>query len=387
MADASKDQEKDEDKETSGSDLEAILDELGGPTEVRISVYRAQARGGQPAFLETIGAPLDRDVSQAIRDRFGGGQYQLQFRLVDEGGIKRQRHLTIAGPPKPHPEEEPEEDQEGEETRARAQEEESEVQRLRRKLEEKTEELREAKTMDLISGLAREVASLKEELRNPPREAEGQNPAELALSILGAVQAQTQPYLQALLERKEPEPTAETMMDAFFRGLEAANQLQSGNEYAGVIREVGKPLVGLLGQAIEQGRVPTMGGADPTMARPNPPDVAPNPEPWQRMIAPYVPHLMKWAQLGSDPEMRARLVLEEIPDAQLDQLAEAVYQDGFLEEFLAAVPAAQPHRPWFSMFYGELRDGMDDIYTREEDAQEEGPGVEVGTGAPPDETD
>lgn len=381
-------QEKEaETKEARSQDLEELLAQLGGPEEVRISVFRYDTRN-QQEFVETIAAPVHADVMEEIQGRYGGGKYLLQFRVGRK--IRANRTIRVAGPSKPLPgEEAPEEEPEEDPVEAMRQE--TELERLRRELEEKTERLRQKETSELFQGLYRELRDLREEVRRPPPDAEKVNPLELAISLVGTLQSQTQPYLQALLERKPTEPAVETMMDAFFRGLEAAERMRTDGEYSSVIREVGKPLVETLGKAVEQRGLGTTIGADGTaMAHPNPPA-----QDWRQVFGPYLPHLVRWADQGLNPELRAAVVVEEMPDRYLDVVGEAVHRDGFLEEFLAAVPQAQPHRAWFHMFLGGLRDGIQlesevDVQESEDDGpppggEEEGSpeGVEVGTGTPP----
>lgn len=386
------------------NDLDQLLEEFGGK-EARVTLYRI--RGTQAVFLETVdGSLLVGDALGGIREMFGGGRFRIQIRKG--GQIQKTTTVTIAGRPKPHPEEEVEEEPQPEAAPTPGLE--TEVERLRRELDEKTEELRQRDTADLIAGLRRELQAIRDDVRRPPEDAEKVNPLELAVSLTSTFTQATQPYLAALLERKPPEPSFDNMIDLFGRMLEAADRARSGNEYAGVIRDVGKPLVETIGKAVEQkaGWGSPLATDGVPMARPNPPGPT-----WQQVFGPHVETMVKWASLQVDAELRADVVLEELPDPYLDVVGRSVHRDGFLEEFLAAVPQGAPYRDWFARFFGRLREELvteaelaaeraqeqaQEIRAEEPESEpeenspppggeEEGAaeGVEVGTGSPPED--
>lgn len=339
MADEAKTTEKDQEERP--DDLQELLEQLGGADQVRITVYRYDDRN-QRDYLETIHPHPGVDLLEDLQARFGGGKYFLQFRK--DRKIRANETVRIAGAPKPHPSLAGKDDGEDVEP-------EDEVARLRRELEERTEELRQRETRDLIKGLADRVEALAADVRRPPPDAERQNPMELAISLVGAFQTSTQPYLQALLERPSSEVSPEVMMDLFFRGIEAADRMKSGNEYLSVVREF-KPLMSrLLDGAHGSGGPIGADGAPMTATQPAPL--------WHQVFGPYVGEMVKWASLGLNPELRAALVLEELPEEYVDVVGEAVHRDGFVEEFVQAVPQAEPHSSWFRIFFSGLQEGIE----------------------------
>ena len=377
MSDTAKDPDTKDPEDLEYEDVPTLLEQIWEEGHVQVSVYRLV--GGKRHFINTVdGTALEGDPLGYIRDRWGGGRYHLQARV--DGKIRKSTTQTIAGEPKPI---DPEDPEGGPDPDDNLSEKEAEIERLRAELEEREQRERDRRFFEALEGLKDEIVDIREQLRNPPREAEQQNPAEMALSIVGHVQEQTKPYLDALLtEKRAAEPAVDTMMDAFWRGMEAAREMQSGHEYDRVISEVGRPLVEMIGRGMgegaEQGQPPGAGSPQARGPEPGPPQAAhggqtgPPPEGqgpapaqnpdapmWLRRFQRVIPQLLEWARTGSSPEVRALQILEDVPPQFLEPLADAVRRDDFTGEFSRWVPEARDHTGWFDLFFGKLRDGID----------------------------
>lgn len=346
-------------------DFRDFLAELEPGQHVTVSVYRVP-KSGRREFLETLEADfLAGDPLGEIKKQFGGGKYHLQVRV--NGTIKAGYTEYIAGPPKPmDPEPEPEPE---------AGPEDPEKERLRRELEEMKREARELPMMELMGKLLETMQEIKRDLRNPPAQAQGQNPAEMALSIMGHVQDQTRPYLEALLERSRSHDPAELMIEGFKRGMDVTERLREGDNYSSVIREIGRPLVETLQKSVNRDSEVDLsprrrGGHRPRAGAPaagavgagtptGTPDTGHEPEPdWYECFKPVIPKLISWARSGSNPELRARLILEDVPDQLFNPLARALRSDDFLQEFIEYVPEGAGLEDWFRIFFDELRAGI-----------------------------
>ncbi|NIQ53941.1 MAG: hypothetical protein GWN71_11180, partial [Gammaproteobacteria bacterium] len=162
-------------------------------------------------------------------------------------------------------------------------------------------------------------------------------------------------------------------------GLEAQERIASGSEYREVIREIGKPLVGMLKENERRERALPAGGRepeDPAEGRQEPAGAGEGREDeargplrpeWYVTFEGVIPQFLGWARAGSDPADRAGQVIFNLPDDYVRVLAKAVEDPDFIEEFVAYVPEADDHRPWLREFFADLRDTF---YGTEEPVQE-----------------
>lgn len=311
-------------------EIEGILAELG-PTELRewkVSIYRASVGGEQ--YLETWTA--DAFSLEALRARFGGGRYVLRV-LRPSGRYHVQRRVQIAGRPK-----DPESSEDSDsETPDRVDTLEAAVRHLTERFERFYEDMRHPDQFQAVDPLA------------------------LATSMVGAVQEATRPVQELLLERARSSAEHErSMFDVFSQGIELALQLKSEHEgernpYDKVIARAIEPLAKL----VDRASAPGTGGPEQTSNLPATSDMIrydrlPDPDDpprWTRFVGRYLPQLVGWASRGTNPELRAALLAEELGAGHLRPVLSELTRDGFREEFFRAVPDAAEWREWFSDFF------------------------------------
>lgn len=98
-----------------------------------------------------------------------------------------------------------------------------------------------------------------------------------------------------------------------------------------------------------------------------PPSPAPSPNgrpAWYPVLERAIPQLVAWARAGKDPELRADLVIDDLPDHLLGPVHEQLERgDNFLTEFFEHVPPAGDFRVWFGTFFQRLRFDLDTMYS------------------------
>lgn len=206
-----------------------------------------------------------------------------------------------------------------------------------------------------LAALAAEFRAIVEELRRPPARAHDQDPATLALSIVGAVQSAVRPYQDALLAQgtKSGGGSAKDLMDVFLQGLEMGrDQANPPESFTALARDLVSPLLKALPP---QAGTPPMPGALPPAD-----NLAPMRPGWAVWLAPYVPTLIRWASAGKDPAGRADLILDEIPPgvlpAFIDLIADA---PRFTAELCIHFPELRPYRPWVEAVALAMRDSFE----------------------------
>lgn len=335
---------------------ESLAEFIGkvGPGAEGVKLYR-RAIDGKYEYLTTL--PLDGFSEEGVQDMMGGGRYQA--RLVDGGGkfvAGGSRVFRIAGRAKVWPEEEP------------------------------------------PAGPAE--PSINFELLKLMTERQGGgNAVELAVAMTTAMMTAITPLIAALAERPRGGEGGSPMgdyLDLFLKAHELGRDSSpSEGGYERVVRDLGVPVLNLLGQSVQQDRarvlnpgegVPNMGAqvtaVTPTAAGPELP-------PWVHAMRPWVPMLVKVANEGKDPELYAELVLDHA-GAYLVPLLDAQGAAGTTEALLTYLPDLRAVEPWIR----QLVDASDALTTEGEGAAPEGGGDQYGpedeplegdVGAPPED--
>lgn len=273
-----------------------------------VRLYRTNL--GNKEYIARIGlsgADLD-----AIRQRFGGGTYVAEF--CRRGGKFLDRcEFRVAGKPK---------DDAGVETAA---------------------DLPPAQSMtELLSTMK----AILDEVRRPPPAAAQGNPLEMAVGLAKTMHEATQPYLTALLERRD-QPNDSAVLTALQTGVELARELGAGGSSTTPWDRLFNELVPAIRSAQEPGRP----GVPPTPGAP--------PSDWRQAVAPFVAQLNGLAQRGTDPLVYASVLEDTAPPEVLDMLIEAVQGPSFWAEFFAAFPETRHAREWWSGLVGGLLEGID----------------------------
>ena len=89
----------------------------------------------------------------------------------------------------------------------------------------------------------------------------------------------------------------------------------------------------------------------------------PNVNPNIRFVAPIMPRVIKWATQGKDAALCADWLLSDIPVGFYPMLREQLSSPTFIEDIVAAFPAADPFRPWIL----KLRDSLIESTEPEDD--------------------
>ena len=292
-------------------DLDEIVEWIRaqGMTDVKATLF--ENRGQGPEHLHTFDS-FEEATTDAIREIFGGGKYQVRFRRPG-GAFLKQPMIKILGVKR---------QREGDTPAAAA--ESPRLDRLERLLEKLLERGSSGGGNDAV-GLATAMAA-----------AQG-------------------PLLAAIAEAKRPSsPDMAGMMDVMMRMMEFARDGNGGGGYGEVVKNFGAPLLELLNRA-------TGGGAPLPPARelapaPNPSAAAPTGAPgWYAVLQPQLPTLLQLAALHADVEFWAVKTLDLADDAALEWIKfELERREAFDAEFYQWVPDAVPHRDWMTRFWDAL---------------------------------
>lgn len=330
-------------------ELKAQLGVGGGTAQI----FRLET-GKRPTYLDKVGIDeLAQDPHELVRSRWGGGDYQVTLRdagnLYIEGGSVQ---LSIGGPPAPVPDK---------------------FDELERKWTERIAAAKggEASSPELVRFMFDTMREQLREIRNPPAGAQGANPMEMAVSMVTAIQSANAPILEALLARANKREPERSRTEELRELLELVTLVQGlsnggGEKSSGLDRVIDKladPLAGFFSRA-----APTTSGppGEPPMLPPTPKPPAPvdGRPAWYPVLERALPQLVAWARAAKEPELRADLVLDDLPDHLLGPVHEQLLRgEEFVAEFMMHVPAAEPFRPWFVAFFARLRLGLDTMYT------------------------
>lgn len=372
--------EENQEKGTKGTTTDAtradvvqeLMDILGAPDAQggKVQVYRKRI-GKRDQYLDQLEAEGMRDDPLGmIREQFGGGEFVLVLRDSNARYVPNGRlQVAIAGPKKDF-------DREARNAPDLEDDDDERLRVLEERFERRLQEARGMSSGEAMRELLREIRELRAAVRNPPPGAEQANPADMALSMVQAMQTATAPLLTALLERKEERP-----MDTFLEAVKLVRELgapPADNGFGSVLREVAQPFSRLVNAHVsrqEQAMQPNppAGAAAPAGAEPDRPS-------WWPTFGSAIPQLLGWAAAGKSPEVYADFLVEEVPDHLLGPIYEEVSRgDDFIREFHAAVPAAANHADWFARLFARMLEQIEPV----DDGTAAGPATEVGTGPPP----
>jgi hypothetical protein len=207
------------------------------------------------------------------------------------------------------------------------------------------------------------LEALQELRRGPPPGHQGADPINMALSIVGAFQSVISPMQEALLAKETTQPNFAEMFQIFQQGMELGQSSSQGAAADPMGAVLAQTLPSLL-SAINQGN-PTRDAATLLPeARPNPPEAEPmhtegtqHQPGWNVLFRPYLPMLLKWARMDADHELRAAIVVDELPpEAEAIMIAQLRKGPEFMAEFMALNPEARPWEPWLRKFWVAVAD-------------------------------
>lgn len=309
-----------EQAEPDADDLDGWLERFRGQV-TKVVVKRRPGPGRTLAYLTTHhGADL---TLEQLRADFGGGQFQLS--LMNGSGYLKAVTLDIEGPPKQE---------------------------------------------DPPAAPAAPVAHAPQSGGEALQQA-----VQIATMMQTAQSALLAPLLEALTAQREVRegPTAADLMNALLQGIELGKEgARDGDGYGHVVRELGVPLLGLLGRGgpLTPGAAPAApGGALPAPGAPGAPPAGPAapsggaPPPggpselpgWAQMLRPHVPNLVTLAKLRADPEYWAGQTEGQLDDDQAELLVDQLVRgDAFLEDLERHFPELALYRRWTERFAAHL---------------------------------
>ena len=342
-------------------ELDQFLQEFG--PGFRVKLYRVNPTTRRPEYLSSFDfAEIDLD---GVRQTFGGGSFQFRAYEQTESGVQYRgsRTVDIAGPYK-----DLSADLEVESAQARADRLELERQELERRLATQSLEQR-------FESFTQDIRHLVGELRNPPPQAHQANPTELALNIIRELGV-LRPHVET--------PPAQTpqVLEILRLGFEMGKEgraIGAGESepdgYMRVVDRFAPAIFKLLG-------TPDPGQLEAGPDQPSPMESQP-PMDLRSALKRFVPALVSWAEAGKDPDVRASLIIDELPTIWVQELDKFLITQGgsAVTTVLGWYPELQPHRTWTAALIEALRPDPDDGEATEVE-------VEVGTGSPPpDETE
>lgn len=386
MSNKGKGQQQDNRESVEGltQEFKDILTGMGDSGAV-VAVWR-KLPGKKEVYLGQLDAGLVRENPlEVIKDHYGGsgegGTYRAAIR--DHGAYVKGGSATfaIAGKPK-----DPEEGEQLRETIEAMEE------RYRKELEGRFEKYRGMGSDQLVVELLRQNHDFVMNVRHPPAAAQAADPSLMAVNLFQAIQSANAPILAALLERQK----GETMLDqlkGFAMLFRMVRELGGKGEEGGfgtIVKSVAPSFGKLVDLHVEETMRRHQVGA---AAAPAPAlEVNPvNGEPrWLPYLREGIPDVLQWASKGYDPQLRGGIVLEQLPEENLEPIYLELRRPDFVDEFLAVVPAAREHADWFRTFFGTILYGLTPEAEEDQEPGEPGtpqPGeIVVEGGAAPEPT-
>lgn len=305
--------------------LSEILEGLSSRDDY-LRVYELEPTGN-PKYLKRLYPSQVDDVLDAVRDAWGGGDFELQE--VKGGRNGRRVRVSVAGPPKNRPGSGP-------------------------VVVEQSPHV-EPPARDIVEAVER-LERMYRELRNPPPVANAGDPMAMAVNIVNAFQSAMAPLLAALLDRPKDPPadTSREILKAFTAGLQAAANLDrpkggGPSHWDRLIDEVALPLV----RTANGARAGAPPGA-PALG-PGEPAAPPASGPWYEVIAGHMPELSRLAAQGASAPMIARSLSTQAPDDFLDELMDEVSAgEPFWAEFFTRFPDTRRDEAWWRALVGQL---------------------------------
>ncbi len=160
----------------------------------------------------------------------------------------------------------------------------------------------------------------------------------------------------------------EQMFSVLKEGIKMGQVSEGGDSYLPVLEGLGKPLIELLSKQNEQAEnvLSKVNGNIPLTPNPatktNPIKEKIN----ERMqvnnindyIKVYIPQFLNLSSKGKDPILYAALMLDQLPDKFVDDLAEFVHGENTFEKLLILNPDVKNHESWFQSFILQLKENL-----------------------------
>ena len=320
---------------------------MAGVDEARIEVYRRGPQG--PEFCGRI--MPDEFSLDLVRSHYGGGRFDL--RLVRRNRYVKGKSVSIAGPVLDLATRMEPEDKRGREERREAEE------------DARRERLQGLSVADSIAELRRDFRDMLGAIRNPPPAAYQADPVTMFVELSKNMQSMMRPYVDALQTRREERDPGD-VVELIRLGMDLAEGRggKDRDPYAQVLKEVGLPLLRMLAPGVQ---APPTTETSPTMP--------PEPTTALEALRPWLPTLIHWAARGTDPRLRADVILEELPERFSDMLATFLSGPEAETTFFNAFPDTMPHRVWFEGLIFGLRVAYGIIQEEEEKAEPTPPAI------------
>lgn len=288
-----------------------------------VRVYRRDDRG-KPRYLTRWGA--DAFDLEDLRRQFGGGSFQIRFH-DGEGKYHLQKTVYIEGPPK-HPGEEEE--------------------------EEREEKGRRGEVAARVAQLADDLKEMRRDLQRNAGDFNraGADPASMLLNMMQVIQKANEPLMTAVLERaRERDGDPDSAVDRLLEGIQLGRELGGGPAMPAWERAVQRYLPAL--KDLSAGAPGASGGAPGPgpAASPAPATEEANVPPyrWYPFLAPHLRKLVSWADAGKDPQLRAWVWLEDIPESYYATIFDELSRPGFRDE-LYTIQGLPERRAWMDAF-------------------------------------
>lgn len=316
-------------------DIDAFLEEAGVPdTELIVDGYRTDEEGDGRIKYVHRWALQDFSLQKA-KETFGGGKWSFRLKKAPNTHLRTKTVVIEGKPIAPSPDKSSKEDP--------------------RSFSEKVLDTQQMMLEKL------------QELRNPPPQTAGVDPVNMALSIVGAFDSILAPMREELREarsRKEG-PDFGELVNIFREGMELGKiaGAPASDPMGQVLATTLPPLMDVITSG--RGKAPSsptdalteLGKtqeAETLTPKTNPPSSKP---PWDYLVAPLLPHLLKWARKDADPDLRAAFVVDEL-NAETEALLLEQLKRGpdFFREFMLLHPEARPWERWLAEFWAAVAD-------------------------------
>lgn len=129
---------------------------------------------------------------------------------------------------------------------------------------------------------------------------------------------------------------------------------------AGVLRETLPPMVEMFGKALEQrrGATPAPAATATATVTAAPAALSPGQPEWVARVRPFVGHMVKWADAGKTPAVKAENVIDDLTERDRDTLAASCETETFLTDVFVYFPelgSTPARREWFVAFFVEVQ--------------------------------
>ena len=329
------DQEEQGDPDPDDYEPDNPIDELVqllGLTEeeaaVEVSRYR---RGGGIEYLCRFSLP-EFDLEE-LREQHGGGRYRCVLR-GERGKYLGSKTIRIAGTPKePAPERVPAKPPEPDP---------------------------DASVVDLVTGMRQEMRRFLDEVRRPPPQTAEASPVGMAIALLSAIQEGQKPYIEAMMQRTQPDNSMRSAMDVILSAMEFARDSSPPNPEAGLASHLALPALQLMQRLVDKEDRPAPRHQENAPVESLNSVAGSRRPPWAFVLQPWLNALQRWASAGKNAEARAEFVLDELPEDMVPIVSEQLSRGGeFLTEFFALFPDARPFEAWYTRFWHAMADQFD----------------------------